>query len=529
MSVVLFAPQLAWTLARTGSRSCSRQRRSEPKPPGSDRLESDATPGFPTTRTRIAQRADTGPRLFATSPRRSGSARRDAPYRRPLGDARQRRWIRRTWRSRRARARRTRSCSSCSADPGDAVLVPAAELPTVRTSRSVRRGRGRPVPARLRRRLAPRREREFERAVTARTRAIVVVSPNNPTGSYLKRDELAALSRARVADRLRRGVRRLFARRRSEARRLGARSVRDALVFALDGLSKFAALPQMKLAWITLGGPAALVDEALAAASSTCATRFSSPASPVQHALAALIELHRADARRHPASRRRRTTRRSARHLRRERVTPLSRRRRLVRRAAPTGREVRRSVGSRAARVNATSWCNPGGSTISSTEPFVVTEPPDGTAPTSGRRARIVDYVAEDGADAIGGPARVRSERARTATARQRPRARRPEPRGDRRPKSVPLRRRGSRSRASVRPSSLFVVRVGWAALPVRRDRPGSSCFFSGASLRLVASSLSFFFFSPENTTARRSMTSFSPSKMTCIDLTERSRPSDRP
>jgi aspartate/methionine/tyrosine aminotransferase len=59
-------------------------------------------------------------------------------------------------------------------------------------------------------------------------------------------------------------------------------------VFVLDGLSKFAALPQMKLAWIAVGGPESEAVEALAGLELICDS-FLSPSSAVQHALPSLL------------------------------------------------------------------------------------------------------------------------------------------------------------------------------------------------------------------------------------------------
>jgi aspartate/methionine/tyrosine aminotransferase len=105
----------------------------------------------------------------------------------------------------------------------------------------------------------------LERAVTPRTRAILVVNPNNPTGSYVKRDELAALAALGlpiVSDEV-------FAPfpLRDDPRRVvsALESPTAELVFALSGLSKLAGLPQMKLGWIAVGGSdRAAVTEALA-------------------------------------------------------------------------------------------------------------------------------------------------------------------------------------------------------------------------------------------------------------------------
>jgi aspartate/methionine/tyrosine aminotransferase len=134
---------------------------------------------------------------------------------------------------------------------------------------------------------------EVRARVTPRTRAVVVVSPNNPTGSALTRDDLAALvevcADANVAlvcdevfaDYVVREDPRLV---RSVAETSGA------LVFALSGLSKVAALPQLKLGWIAANGPPGMLDEALSRLE-FAADLFLSVASPVQHALPELLAL----------------------------------------------------------------------------------------------------------------------------------------------------------------------------------------------------------------------------------------------
>ena len=104
-------------------------------------------------------------------------------------------------------------------------------------------------------------------AVGPRTRAVVVVSPGNPTGAYLKRSELEALEAlcaergiALVADE----VFADFPLREDPRRVACAARDSEALVFALGGLSKSCGLPQLKLAWTAVMGPERLRHEALA-------------------------------------------------------------------------------------------------------------------------------------------------------------------------------------------------------------------------------------------------------------------------
>ncbi len=128
--------------------------------------------------------------------------------------------------------------------------------------------------------------------VSPRTRAIVTVSPNNPTGSYIKAaelEELASLDLPIVSDEVfgRYSLRHDPARSGSalEAATIGRGAP---LVFALGGLSKLAALPQVKVAWIGVAGDEARVHAALARLE-VIADAFLSVGTPVQHALPALL------------------------------------------------------------------------------------------------------------------------------------------------------------------------------------------------------------------------------------------------
>jgi alanine-synthesizing transaminase len=122
-----------------------------------------------------------------------------------------------------------------------------------------------------------------------RTRAVLVVSPGNPTGAYLKEDERAALASACRA----RGVAlisdEVFADFPAFEDRRRARSAalyEDVLAFSLSGLSKVAGLPQLKLAWIAAAGPGA--SEALARLE-LIADTYLSVSTPVQLAVPGLL------------------------------------------------------------------------------------------------------------------------------------------------------------------------------------------------------------------------------------------------
>jgi aspartate/methionine/tyrosine aminotransferase len=129
----------------------------------------------------------------------------------------------------------------------------------------------------------------LERACGPRARAIVVVNPNNPTGSFLKRDELARLvsyGLPIISDE----VFSSFALGPDPERVRSVLETEEVLVFALGGLSKLAALPQMKLAWLCASGPSSVRNEALARLE-LIADTFLSPNTPVQHALPEMLAL----------------------------------------------------------------------------------------------------------------------------------------------------------------------------------------------------------------------------------------------
>jgi alanine-synthesizing transaminase len=132
----------------------------------------------------------------------------------------------------------------------------------------------------------------LEAEMSQRTRAVILVNPNNPTGSYVKRGELAALVRM-CADR---GVALIsdevfsdYALSPDPERVATLAGVEDCLAFSMSGLSKVAGLPQMKLGWIVGSGPEAMRREAMEKLE-WIADTFLSVSTPVQCAAASLLE-----------------------------------------------------------------------------------------------------------------------------------------------------------------------------------------------------------------------------------------------
>lgn len=135
-----------------------------------------------------------------------------------------------------------------------------------------------------------------EEALTSSTRAVLVVSPNNPTGSMLRADDrgwlidlCAARGLALIADEV-------FAdyplRPRPDACSIAAAGDTRALTVSLGGLSKSAGLPQVKLGWMVVQGPADLVAASLDRLDVICDT-YLSVSTPVQVAAPRLIDAGR--------------------------------------------------------------------------------------------------------------------------------------------------------------------------------------------------------------------------------------------
>ncbi len=124
-----------------------------------------------------------------------------------------------------------------------------------------------------------------------RTRAIALVHPNNPTGHFASASERAMMEDACARHGLALLVDEVFLDYPwpgVEAPRSFANGPHPALTLVLSGVSKVAALPQMKLGWLALSGPAHLRTEARARLE-IIADTFLSVSAPVQHALPAWL------------------------------------------------------------------------------------------------------------------------------------------------------------------------------------------------------------------------------------------------
>ncbi|MDQ3419789.1 MAG: pyridoxal phosphate-dependent aminotransferase [Acidobacteriota bacterium] len=176
------------------------------------------------------------------------------------------------------------------APSGDEVLVPAPSYPLFDHLTQLDGVSSRQYPLEYHGRWEVDVE-SVDRAWMERTRAVLAVSPNNPTGSMLSAGEFGELA-SRCAERdAALIVDEVFA-DYSFATSNGDRRLEpnhDCLSFHLGGLSKSAGLPQVKLGWIRVDGPQQLVAAALDRLELICDT-YLSVSTPVQVAAPALIE-----------------------------------------------------------------------------------------------------------------------------------------------------------------------------------------------------------------------------------------------
>jgi aspartate/methionine/tyrosine aminotransferase len=179
-------------------------------------------------------------------------------------------------------------CFRLLCDPGDEVLVPSPSYPLFEFLADIQDVK-----------LVPYElvydhgwQIEFEslrQAVTPRSRAIMVVHPNNPTGHFTRAWELERLNKlcdehelALVADEV------FLDYGFTDEIPLSFAANPAALTFTLSGLSKICALPQIKVAWIATSGPRELVQAALDRLD-VIADTYLSPNAPVQWAVPELL------------------------------------------------------------------------------------------------------------------------------------------------------------------------------------------------------------------------------------------------
>src|SRR5437763_8491746 len=134
----------------------------------------------------------------------------------------------------------------------------------------------------------------LQKKIHPTTRAILVVHPNNPAGSYVKAEEAAGLIQLCAAREIALIADEVFldySHAGSAAPSFAANH--QALTFTLGGISKLCGLPQMKLAWLVTGGPPAMAEAALARLE-IIADTYITLNTPVQLAAPALISQHSA-------------------------------------------------------------------------------------------------------------------------------------------------------------------------------------------------------------------------------------------
>jgi aspartate/methionine/tyrosine aminotransferase len=177
-------------------------------------------------------------------------------------------------------------------EAGDAVLVPKPGYPLFDflagleavEARSYRLGYAHPAGWRI--------DLDSMEAALAkgRAKAIVLINPNNPTGSYLREAERRAIidlasrwGASLIVDEV------FFGFPLEAAERATFLGESRVPTFVLDGLSKLLGLPQLKLGWMAASGPAPLLSEATGRLE-IIADTYLSAGTPVMTALPRLLQ-----------------------------------------------------------------------------------------------------------------------------------------------------------------------------------------------------------------------------------------------
>jgi aspartate/methionine/tyrosine aminotransferase len=129
-------------------------------------------------------------------------------------------------------------------------------------------------------------------AIGPRTRAVILVHPNNPTGTFVRRDEARSVARIARDHGLALVVDEVFGDYPlgplAPDRLPSFVGDAEALTFVLSGLSKVVAQPQLKLGWVAVSGPALLAAEAMGRLE-VIADTYLSVSTPVQLALPEIL------------------------------------------------------------------------------------------------------------------------------------------------------------------------------------------------------------------------------------------------
>jgi aspartate/methionine/tyrosine aminotransferase len=130
----------------------------------------------------------------------------------------------------------------------------------------------------------------LEAALSTRTRAIIAVHPNNPTGHFTKANERSRLNQICADRQIAMMADEVFLDFSLSAKPQSSCATNsEALTFTLSGLSKMCGLPQMKAAWLITSGPGDLKTQALDRIEVIADTYLSMNA-PIQHAIPIFLE-----------------------------------------------------------------------------------------------------------------------------------------------------------------------------------------------------------------------------------------------
>lgn len=129
----------------------------------------------------------------------------------------------------------------------------------------------------------------LKQSITPRTRGMILVHPNNPTGHFTKPEEIAQLNEICAANRMAIIADEVFLDFSLGAAQESFAANSAALTFTMSGISKISGLPQMKFAWLAVNGPKEIKREALARLEMIADTYLSLNA-PIQLAAPALLQ-----------------------------------------------------------------------------------------------------------------------------------------------------------------------------------------------------------------------------------------------